>query len=149
MNTTQKKGTFVPWLSAEDMHNNTLNWLSQLEFAKDEHLFFEDVVKTYIFQLLEPEISSENDALIKEINRSEKRVNLLVEAIKVHRSDLQIMLDSIKKHKEDEHYKKEHRNLTVLVSEFLKDYQTLKFKLFEVIQKILKKNKQHGLIDKL
>jgi|GEM_PF-301040 len=148
MTTTQMNTKYVEWFSADEMHKHAQGWLSELEFVKDEHLFFEDLVKTYTLQLIETKKFSENKEIIDAINRSQKRNHLLIEAIKVHSNELEIMVDGIDQPKEEESYKKEHRNLIILVSDFLKEYRTLKSQLFSLFEDILKKEKQQRLLDK-
>lgn len=145
---TQFKTKPVQWCNAEDMHQQVHNWLSELEFVKDEHLFFEDLVKTYTLQIIDTKKFPEYQKIIDSIKHSEKRNNALIGVIKVHSNELQIMMDGINQPKEESDYKKEHRNLIVLVSEFLKDYQSLKSRLFTAIKDILKKDKQQRLLEK-
>ena len=48
MKTTKRKvKKYEAWLSPETMHKGSLNWLSELRFAKDEQLFFDDLVKLH------------------------------------------------------------------------------------------------------
>lgn len=145
---TQFKTKHTEWFSAEEMHEHVQDWLSELEFLKDEHLFFEDLVKTYTLQLIDTKKFSSYKEIIEAIKHSEKRNNILIDAIKVHGNELKILLDMIDNAKEEEGYKKEHRNLINLVSEFLKDYQSLKSRLFTAIKNILKKEKQQRLLGK-
>jgi len=39
METIQTQARYVEWLSAEEMHKGSQEWLSELRFIKDEHLF--------------------------------------------------------------------------------------------------------------
>ena len=148
MKTIQTHARYVEWLSAEEMHRGSKEWLSELEFVKDEHLFFEDLVKTFILQLIQPEKFANNKEIIDALNKSKKRNNLLIEAIKLHESALHIMVDGIDQLNEEEAYKKEHRGLIIKISEFLKHYRTLKMQLFDAVKKIKKEEKQKLLIDR-
>ncbi|MCL8007278.1 hypothetical protein [Gelidibacter japonicus] len=146
MNTAKRNIKYVEWLSAEDMHKDTLDWISELEFTKDEHSFFENLVNLYTLQLIVTKKFSESSEIIDAINQSEKANILLLEAIKIHRNELQIMVDGIDQLKEEENYKKEHRNLIILVNEFLDDYQSLKTQLFGVFREIIRNEKQKYLL---
>ena len=147
MKTTQKQTRFVEWLSPEEMHYGSQEWLSELQFIKDEHLFFEDLIKSYTLQLISPEKFSHNTEVIDAINRSQKQNNLLIKAIITHKNDLKIMVDGIDQIKEEEAYKKAHRGFIIEVSEYLKYYRLLKTQLFEIIKSI-KKEEKLRLIDK-
>ncbi|WP_417369208.1 hypothetical protein [Gelidibacter japonicus] len=146
MNTAKRNIKYVEWLSAEDMHKDTLDWISELEFTKDEHSFFENLVNLYTLQLIVTKKFSESSEIIDAINQSEKANILLLEAIKIHRNELQIIVDGIDQLKEEENYKKEHRNLIILVNEFLDDYQSLKTQLFGVFREIIRNEKQKYLL---
>jgi len=148
MKTIQTHAKYVEWLSAEEMHKASQSWLSELRFIKDEHLFFEDLIKTYIFQLIDLKNFSDSKEIIGILNKSQKKNKLLIESVKIHESELKIMVDGINQHKEEQAYKDEHRGLIVLVSEFLKEYRVFKTQLFDVIKKIMKTEKGTHLIDK-
>ena len=148
METTQTQGRYVEWLSADEMHRNSKEWLSQLEFLKVEHLFFEDLIKSYTLQLIKPEKFAHNKEIIDAINRSQKRNNLLIEAIKVHENELQIMVDGINQDKEEAIYRKEHKALLTKISDFLMYYRSLKTQLFDIVKKIKKEEKRKLLTDK-
>ena len=72
MKTIQTRARYVEWLSAEDMHKGSKEWLSELEFVKDEHLFFEDLIKSFTLQLINPEKFAHNKEIIDAINKSQK-----------------------------------------------------------------------------
>ena len=104
------KSKYAEWISAEQMHEDSKEWLSELLFIKDEHLFFDDLIKSFTLQLLEPEKFSDNIEIIDILNKSEKRNNLLIEAIRVHENDLQIIVDGVNQLNEEKVYKKSHQN---------------------------------------
>ena len=146
MKNAQTHSRYVDWLNADQMHKNSKEWLSELRFIKDEHLFFEDLIKSYTLDLLEPQKFVHNKEIIDKIRKSKKRNELLIKAIKVHVNKLQIMLDDIEQPKEEEAYKKEHLNLIIDISEFEKKYRILKMELFDLIKTIKKHQKQILLI---
>lgn len=115
-------------------------------FIKDEHLFFEDLIKSYTLALIAPEKFSDNKALIDALNRSQKRNNLLIEAIKVHNNDLKIMVDGIDQPNEEKAYRKSHKGLILKIKEFQDSYKVLKSQLFDIFKKIKKDDKQQHLL---
>jgi hypothetical protein len=140
MKNTQTR--YVEWLDPEEMHATSKEWLSELKFIKDEHLFFEDLITSHTLQLISPEKFSHNTEIIDAINRSQKRNNFLIEAVKVHRNDLQIMVDGIDQPKEEDAYKKAHRGLIIEINTYFKNYRILKTQLFDIIKNIKKEEKQ-------
>ena len=148
MKTIQTHARYIEWLSPEEMHKGSKEWLSELEFVKDEHLFFEDLIKSFTLQLIKPEKFAHNKEIIDAINKSQKRNNLLIEAVTLHESALHIMVDGIDQLNEEEAYKKEHRGLIIKINEFLKHYRSLKMQLFDIVKKIKKEEKIRLLIDR-
>lgn len=148
MKTTQSSPKYIEWISAEDMHTDSTEWASQLEFAKDEHLFFEHVITTYTSQLLAFKDFSSDKELVDTINRSFKKNLQLLAEVTAHQTALQIMVDGIDQPKDEKKYKETHRKLAVEVAGFLHEYHALKTQLFAIITTIRKEEKQRFLFDK-
>lgn len=130
------------------MHETSKEWLSELNFIKDEHLFFEDLVTQFTSQLLAFDNFSNNKEIVDAINRSQKRNNTLIEAIKIHENELQVMVDGIDQLEEEKAYTKEHSDLIIATTDFLKEYRTLKTQLFDIIKNIKKEDKNRHLLDR-
>ena len=148
MKTTQKNLRFVKWLSSEEMHEASKQWLSELNFVKDEHLFFEDLVTQFTSQLIAFGNFSSNEEIIDAINLSQKQNNTLIEAVKIHKNELQIMVDQIDQLEEERAYAKEHSDLIIAITKFLKEYRSLKTQLFDIIKNIKKEEKNRYLLDR-
>ncbi|WP_299336454.1 hypothetical protein [uncultured Psychroserpens sp.] len=148
MKSIQTHAHYIEWLSADEMHEASKEWLSELYFIQDEHLFFEDLITTFTSQLISGDKFSDSKALIDDIKKSQTQNNLLIEAIKTHENDLQIMVDGIDQIKEENYYTKEHKNLVGIINSFLNDYKHLKSRLFEIVKTIKKEEKLKHLIDK-
>ncbi len=148
METLQTQANYVEWLSAGQMHEASKEWLSELRFIKDEHLFFEDLIKSYTLQLISPKKFSHNKEIIDALNRSQKKNNFFIEAVKVHENELKIMVDGVNELKKEQAYKKEHRGLIIEINEFKKNYRSLKMQLFDILKTIKKEEKQRRLLDK-
>jgi len=54
---------------------------------------------------------------------------------------LKIMIDEINQPKDEKEYKNEHRNITVIIHKFLKEYKLLKKDLFDMIKKTQKQKR--------
>lgn len=148
MKTIQTQVKYVEWLSADEMHQASQEWLSELRFIKDEHLFFEDLITSFTTLIIDSDRFSDTKEIIDVINRSQKQNNILIEAIKIHENELQIMVDGIDQIEEEKAYTKEHSDLIIAISEFTKEYKSLKTQLFDIIKSIKKKEKLRHLIDK-
>lgn len=149
MKTTQKRNKMVEWLNAENMHEASKRWLSELNFAKVEHLFLDDLIKSYTLQLIDTKHFSESKNIREQLVKIEKKINLLIRVINTHEKKLNVMVDAIEQPELEDFYKKEHRDLIIKMSRFSKQYNALKTNLFDVIRTIMKEGKQGRLIDKL
>ena len=71
MKVVKKSPVYVEWLNAELMHEESVKWLSELKFIKDEEHFFEDLIKLFTLQL----IDSKNFSKSKETVRAFKNTS--------------------------------------------------------------------------
>ena len=147
MKAIQINPKYIEWISADEMHEASKKWLSELQFIADEHLFFQDLVKTYRLQLLNTDEFSDTVEIIDVLNRSQKRNNELIKIVRDHENGLEIMVDGINQPKEESTYKSDHKQLVETMSEFYKEYTDLKTQLFQVIKSGIKKEKQEHLLD--
>lgn len=137
---------YIEWLSAEEMHEVSKHWFTDLKFIADEQQFFQDLIKNYTLQLIDKRVFADTKATIDALEKSIKRNTDLLEAVKTHENDLEILVDGIDQPKEEMAYKKEHRGIASLMSAFFIEYQTLKTHLFQIIKEALKKEKQKRLL---
>ena len=147
MKTTKRKvKKYEAWLSPETMHKGSLNWLSELRFAKDEQLFFDDLVKSYTLQLIDSKHFKESKKIVDQLSTQQRETDVLIDTIVKHEKGLNIMVDGIDQLKEENAYKDEHGKLIIQVSLFLKNYRILKTELFTLIKSIIKEGKQKLLL---
>jgi hypothetical protein len=141
------KGKYQEWLSPEIIHKATLNWLSELNFIKDENLFFDDLIKSYTLQLIEAKHFNEGKVITDELKEIKKETNRILEVVTMHEKALQILVDGIDQIKEEEAYRKEHLRLIIDVSNFQKKHREIKKRIFKLIKNILKEGKQKRLLE--
>ena len=146
MKTSSKDIKYVEWLNADVMHNASRNWLSELMFIKDEQLFFDDLIKSYTLQLIDSRYFAKSKKIIDRLSHLQKDTDKLIEKVKKHEIGLKVMVDKIDQLEEEENYKKEHRNLIILVTEFFQMNQSVKKQLFKLIKGIIKEKKQKLLL---
>lgn len=137
---------YEAWLSSETMHKGSINWLSELRFAKDEALFFDDLVKSYTLQLIDSEHFAESKKIVDQLSVLQKETNVLIDVVVKHERGLKIMVDGIDNIKEENAYKEEHGKLIIIISEFLNKYRTIKSQLFALVKSIIKEGKQKRLL---
>ena len=140
-----KTHDIMEWYSAEELHKASQNWLVELEFIKDEQLFFEDLLTSYTLKLIDTIGFIDDIKIIDALKLSQKRNDTIIKTVKKHDKNLKILLDGVDQPEEEKLYKKEHRNLMNLINEHLKDYKILKTQLFTTLKKVFKKEKQKRL----
>jgi len=138
---------YVEWFSAVEMHQHFKEWSSELLFIKDEHSFFEDLIRFYTTLLIDTKKFSESQNIVDEISQSSKTNNELLKAIRTHKSQLQIKLDGIDELGKEHAYAIKHVELLSHVSNFRASFQVLKKRLFKFIKSIMRDNKQKRLLD--
>jgi hypothetical protein len=146
MKTKGNQLKYIELLSAEDMHDNSRKWLSELEFIKDEELFFDDLIKSYTLQLIDSKHFAESQKTVDKLGKFHKKTDNLIGMVKTHERKLKIMIDGIDQPKEEDNYKEEHRWLIKNVDQFLEKYRAFKTQLFNLIKNILKEQKQKLLL---
>ncbi len=137
---------YIEWLSAEDMHGDSIQWISELNFMYDELRFFSELIRSNTIELIDSKSYSKNKALIDTIHNFIGSNDRLIERIRLHENKLKIMVDGIDQIHEENSYKDQHRNITREMERHLNDFRDLKSKLFKTIKSILKKQKSSNFL---
>lgn len=147
MKTKKRTHRYLEWISPDEMHSATVQWLSELKFVRDEQLFLNDLVKSYTLELIDKKTYKEIKALVSDILTSEKDVILLMKKVQAHENQLEIMIDEIDQPKMEKAYLETHLDLIKTMEKYMQEYRSLKKKLFAMISGILKKEKQKRLLN--
>lgn len=139
---------YIEWKTPDEMHFSSLQWKSELNFIKDEHRFFEDMLKEYTMPIIESQLFSRVKELIQQLDLSRKDLNRLETRVNDHIKRLQKLLDNIDEPKEGKVYREEHKKILNDVIHFSRDYKILKKDIFEAVKKALKQQKQKRLLPK-
>jgi hypothetical protein len=146
MKTIHTKAKHTEWLSADDMHDASKLWISELAFFTEEQIFLEDLIKSYTLELIDKNHFEESKAIVDKLSTLVKETKVLSNAVKSHEAELSIMVDGVDQLKDEANYRKEHRNLIELIGEFKKRYQSIKTRLFDLIKLVMKEGKQKRLL---
>ncbi|MEN3322146.1 hypothetical protein VP395_00270 [Mariniflexile soesokkakense] len=146
MKTPQTDVKYLEGLSAEVMHNESRNWLSELLFAKDEQLFFDDLIKSYTLKLVDSKHFAKSKKIVDKLVNLHKETDKLYLTIQKHEADLKIMVNKKHELEEEENYKREHSELIVLVADYFENYKSVKKQLFKLIKAVIRENKQKLLL---
>jgi hypothetical protein len=147
MKTKKQIYRYLEWKSPEEMHHTSLEWISELKFIKDEKLFLNDLIESYTLQITSLGLFEESRKLITAISNSELDLDLLLKKVRVHENQLSIMVDDVDQPKMEKAYTETHRDLIFTIDNYLMEYRKLKGSLFQMISKIMKKEKQKRLLN--
>ncbi|SNZ00734.1 hypothetical protein [Flagellimonas pacifica] len=147
MEKQKKRYSYAEWLSADEMHRASLNWLSELHFCADEQTFLNGLVKSYTPQLTDKNIFGESKKLVKELLDLEKQLVKLANQVQAHERLLQIMVDDIDQIKMEKAYVETHNDLTYNIHQYLVVYRDIKKRMFSLLSGIMKSQKQKRLLN--
>ncbi len=143
----EKTHRYIEWISPEDMHGETIQWLSELKFVNDEQLFLNSLVKHYTSQLADTKYYQESKEIVGLILDAENELKILMKKIQVHENQLEIMVDDIDQPKMEQAYKETHKELMTTMATYLENYKSLKKRLFGLISKVMRSEKQKRLLN--
>lgn len=138
---------YIEWISPEEMHKATLSWVSELKFIRDEQLFLNSLVKSFTSQLIDHKIYDRSKELVGGILDAENELKSLLRKVQVHENQLEIMIDDVDQPKMEKAYRDTHIELMGGMETYLKGYRTLKKELFDLLSKIIKKEKEKRLLN--
>ncbi len=138
---------YVEWRSPEELHEASLNWISELKFIKDEQHFLDELIKNNTLQLISGKTFEKSKKIINDLSKKRKVIEPLLKRIINHYNELTILVDGIDQPVEEKKYKEDHRELLVDVSEYLNDYKDIKRSIFDLIKVIMKQSKQKRLLN--
>lgn len=147
MKTKKQIYRYLEWKSPEEMHQTSLEWISELKFVRDEQLFLNDLVRAYTLQITSLGLLDESRKLITAISKSESEADRLLKKTQVHENQLFIMMDDVDQPKMEKAYTETHRDMIFAIDTYLADYRKLKGSLFQMISKVMKKEKQKRLLN--
>lgn len=139
---------YIEWKTPDEMHFSSVQWKSELNFIKDEHRFFEDMLKEYTMPIIESQLFSTVRELIGQLEGSRKELATLEDKVSAHINRLQRLVEDIDEPKEGRVYRQEHKNILNNVMDFSRKYKRLKREIFEAVTKALKQQKQKRLLPK-
>jgi|SRR5690606_9775167 len=142
MKTKGEKYGYIEWLSAEEMHEASMQWMSELKFVRDEQLFLNDLIKLNTLNLIDDTIFDESKSIIDAISLSEKEVVQLLKKVQSHENLLEIMVNDVDELEMESAYLETHWRLVSEIQKYISDYRKIKTKLFDLISSLLKKNKR-------
>jgi sucrose-6-phosphate hydrolase SacC (GH32 family) len=142
MSAKKTKYSYVEWFSAEEMHEHSKKWFSELSFIRDEQKFLKNLIQSFAIKPLNKlEFSRIND-FKKAVVENRQRLNIIAKGIQKHMNQLEILMDGVNQIEMEKAYRKTHKLLYQKVNNYLLDYRTVKERGFAQLASILKTEKQ-------
>ena len=127
--------------SIEELHHDSRNWLSEIEFINYEMKFLNKLLSSYYIDLLDSGYDKHIKGLVNKIVIEKKSGRALSKLILEHEkilSDL-IQTNSVTSNK---NYLETHKKFEIEINIYLGRYKALKTEVFELIERIMKKKGQ-------
>ena len=147
MKTIMPNIKYIESKSPDELHVESLNWISELKFIKDEQHFLDELLKSYTIQLIENQDFSKNKKIISKLSKLRKTGENLLKKLINHENELLILVDGIDQIKEEKHYRFLHSTYLLEVTNYFNDYKDVKRVIFEVVKEIMKHEKQKRLLN--
>ncbi len=138
---------YLEWKSPDEMHQTSMEWISALKFVIDEQLFLNELVRSYTLQITGLGMYDESKELVTAISNSELEAEKLLKKAQVHENQLSIMIDDVDQPKMEKAYTESHKDMIFTIDNYLVEYRKLKGSLFQMISKVMKKEKQKRLLN--
>ncbi|MER3318285.1 MAG: hypothetical protein RIB79_08330 [Allomuricauda sp.] len=147
METKSNKRKFREWFSADELHEESKKWFSELKFAKDEQKFLNNMVKDYTLDIIDSDMFQTIQPVVESLNKSEKDLVDLFKKVQLHENQLQIMVDDVNQEKMEEAYLDTHNDLAMEVQDYFETYRDSKTKIFDIVSNVIKRKKQKRLLN--
>ena len=135
-----QKEKYMLDVPVEILHRESLEWLGEIEFMKDEAAFFYGLIirrlKTPYDPLNAEELKSIENHLIF---ISTNMLAMLHDAVEKHERFLSKLTESVKQ--DEQSYRSRHIALAKKFKDFEKEFKELKRKIFSVVEREVKKKK--------
>ncbi|MDF0709178.1 hypothetical protein [Flagellimonas okinawensis] len=146
MKTASNKRKFREWFSADELHEESKKWFSELKFAKDEQRFLDNMVKDYTLDIIDSDMFKTVQPVVESLNKSEKDLIELFKKVQLHENQLQIMVDEVNQEKMEAAYLDTHNDLAMEVEDYFIKYRDAKTKMFDIVSNVIKRKKQKRLL---
>ena len=147
MNIKDKTHRYIQWISPDEMHSETVEWMSELKFVRDEQQFLNSLVKHYTLQLVDGDNYGKSKEIVGAILDAENELQRLIKEVQLHENQLEILVDDVDQPRMEQAYKETHGELIGKMHHYLEEYRGLKKRLFNLISAVIKKDKRNRLLN--
>lgn len=135
--------TYIAWRDPQGLHEDSVQCISELRFAKDELQFLSDLIKGYTLPLLSEKYFNQAKAVSEEISSRRKEIKPLIKELIAHSNLLETLVDDIDIPDEEDEFKTEHYRLMFEAVGYLNSHKKLKRRIFTLIKQVMKEKKKN------
>ena len=128
-------------------HDQSIQWLDEVEFSQDEQKFLENLLSSHFLDLSSPKLMEPTKKVIQKLKDIEKTGVELLKKVKSHNNHLgelvernELILEEI--------VKSEHKKIQKEIENYALKFKYIKKKIFGIVKDIMKAHKQKLLINK-
>ena len=145
MKTKIKKDWFDRVKSIQELHNDSILWISEINFISDEMRFLEHLLSAKYIDCLSSGLTKKIEISVEKISDEKKVGKALFELILKQESVLSNLIEtnSVTSNK---NFLETHKNLEIEINNYVKKYKRIKKQIFNIIEKVMKKKEQKKLL---
>jgi len=130
---------------AQELHNDSKLWLSEIDFINDEIRFLEHLLSAKYIDCLSAGLYQKIDEIVHKISEQKK----VGETIRIVINEQgAILLDLIQKNNvtSNKNFLENHKKLEFEVNYYSKKYKRLKRQIFEIVESVMKNKDRKKLV---
>lgn len=131
--------------SVQELHNDSMLWISEINFINDEVRFLEHLLSAKYIDCLAAGLYKKIEELVHKLKEQKKVGDTLKIVIKEQEV---ILTDLIKRNNvlSNKNFLENHKKLELEVSYYIKKYKRLKKQIFDIVENVMKQKVQKKLI---
>ncbi|TRZ41260.1 hypothetical protein [Robertkochia solimangrovi] len=137
---------YMEWKSADEMHEDSKSWLSELEFMITEQHFLDDLFGNYFIKLSSEKYLEKGRDLVERLEMSKNGVKSMIRDVQKHNNELEILLDGVDQPYEEKEVKADHLLIRERMHELSHGFKELKSDFFILIGNIMVAEKRKRLL---
>lgn len=145
MKTKIKKDWFDRVKSIQELHRDSIMWVSEINFINDEMRFLEHLLSSKYIDCLSSGLNKKIEISVEKISEEKKVGKTLLELILKQESILSNLIEtnSVTSNK---NFLDTHKKLEIEIDNYVKKYKRIKKQIFDIIEKVMKKKDQKKLL---
>ena len=131
-----------------DLHDQSVQWINEIQFMTDEQLFLEHLLSSHFLELSSSKLYETTKRLIRKLKEVESLGNDLMDKIQLHNKHVGTIIENFNKEYQV-NVDREHQSIKKDLDSYLLKFRYIKKKIFGIIKSIMKEHKQKLLINKI